>query len=529
MHPALSISELLNIIFAHLDQRSNLNNARVCKQWYHSSQAARWREINGWRDFDALFRKLAPIKWVDYMNKRKEFSEYPRLKDWERFEEYSKLVRTISLDDSEKYNAIFDIVGQTRPYINIFPNLYTLQWNATRKEFHYLLFVHPNVKEFIATLPPTSTRQAEFETWVPLFVDSISRMPLLQHLEIRCDEFEPTTRHRLLEVIKGLRCLRTILLPRYHITARIIEEVSLLPHLKKLSSQETGIDRTIFTFPQFDPCLRKEAFPSLTTLSICADVQSSSQFLSQRYFPSNIRRLHLEMPSLENPGAVRSLLETVAGTCTLIEEVSFRDQDVHDHREMTPQDQIGLETLRPVFACPMLTTLEIRHHYPLALGTPELEILASELPSIETLLLNEGPIHHPERSPLTLDVLLIFSSRCRKLQKLGLYVDASVSITHVLDGQEFHGFPELRSFSVGLSHIEDAESVALFLGQICPPNCEVALAGPETRSVRRNMWRKVNGMLPTLAKMRLAERERIGKQVRMLEVEVERLRALQRS
>lgn len=352
---------------------------------------------------------------------------------------------------------------------------------------------------------------------------------MLQHLEIRCDEFEPTTRDHLLEVIKGLRCLRAILLPRYHITARVIEEVALLPHLVELGSQATGIDRTIFTFPQFDPCLRKEAFPSLRTLSFCAGVHSSSQFLSQRYFPSNIRRLHLEMPTLENPGAVRSLLDTVAETCPSIEEISFWDQDVHDHREMTPEDQITLETLRPVFACSKLTTLQIRHHYPLSLGTPELKILASELPSIETLLLNEGPIHHPLRSPLTLDVLLIFAPRCRKLRKLGLYVDASISVTHVLDGKEIHAFPELRSFSVGLSHIEDAESVALFLGQICPPKCEVVLAGPETRSVRRGLWRKVNGMLPTLAKMRVAESERIGKRVQRLEAEVERLRASQRS
>lgn len=62
MHRVLRIPELLQMVFAVSDPRSNTVNARVCKQWSDIALDILWREID---ELDILFEILAPFKMVE--------------------------------------------------------------------------------------------------------------------------------------------------------------------------------------------------------------------------------------------------------------------------------------------------------------------------------------------------------------------------------------------------------------------------------------------------------------------------------
>lgn len=56
MHKALTLSEILNLIFAFLPRSANATNARVCKTWSDSALDDVWYEIP---DVSKVFQALA--------------------------------------------------------------------------------------------------------------------------------------------------------------------------------------------------------------------------------------------------------------------------------------------------------------------------------------------------------------------------------------------------------------------------------------------------------------------------------------
>lgn len=59
IHRVLGISELLELIFSHVDQFCNARNACVCKHWANVALDFLWREV---RDLARLFTVLGPLE-----------------------------------------------------------------------------------------------------------------------------------------------------------------------------------------------------------------------------------------------------------------------------------------------------------------------------------------------------------------------------------------------------------------------------------------------------------------------------------
>lgn len=57
-HRVMSIPELLELVFDHLDRTSNASNASVCKTWHHIALDTLWREVD---NIHMLFSHLAPL------------------------------------------------------------------------------------------------------------------------------------------------------------------------------------------------------------------------------------------------------------------------------------------------------------------------------------------------------------------------------------------------------------------------------------------------------------------------------------
>lgn len=65
MHLALTIPELLQNIFVHLEKPSNARNLLVCGQWATVCKGVLWRNIDTLADFYTLIRLLGPLEIIE--------------------------------------------------------------------------------------------------------------------------------------------------------------------------------------------------------------------------------------------------------------------------------------------------------------------------------------------------------------------------------------------------------------------------------------------------------------------------------
>jgi hypothetical protein len=361
-----------------------------------------------------------------------------------------------------------------------------------------VLFMHSSVKSFIITLGDSILES-------PVFFDQFSRMPLLEHLDVR-HAGHKNVGDKLLEVISGFQSLKTIILPRCQLSARTLEAVSGLPYLVSLQAQEDSGLHSYLAMPSSDSRLSVGAFCSLSVLAFTAGIPSATQLLNQR-FSTQLKGLCIDLPEVELPCAVRSLLEVVVDRCRDVERFTLTSCHSKDRTGGIVSHIITFETLEPILYCPRLKSLKILHDLPLSLTMTELELLASRLTSIESLHLNESPAREPGKPALPLDALLIFARHCPKLESLGLLINASQG--GEISTNNVRAFVALQTLSLGYSTIGEVNPVAVFLGEICPPGCKISIMAPAYPG--KDKWRKVSEVLPMLVAMRINQEARMKK------------------
>jgi len=182
------------------------------------------------------------------------------------------------------------------------------------------------------------------------------------------------------------------------------------------------------------------------------------------------------------------------------------------------QKQITIHTISPLLTLSQIVSFEISHVYPLRISQSDIERIAASWPVIQNLILNCAPIVSSEPSTLTPYALLPFAKHCPHLERLGIYMDASV--VDVPPSLPLEPFKDLTLLCAGVSHITDKESVALFLSRILPLRCQVEcgilwspeFAGEQLRKElekRFDIWTEVEHLVPVLTRSRFQERERL--------------------
>ncbi|KAF7375042.1 hypothetical protein MSAN_00390300 [Mycena sanguinolenta] len=504
----LDIPELLDMIFAFLDETSVASTASVCKRWSEIALDTLWRDL---ADLHRLFGILRALKQTgDSPDSPYAFTAAPDADDWGRLEKYTRRVRRLTYHYQTPKGpclcpTVFEDVARTRTSLNILPNLKTLVWNAPPPLA--VIFMQPTVKHFTFWLPETIVQD---ESHLPFFRDVVSRMPHLTTLDIRTNIPMGTIEDSMIFLF-GLTKLRKVILPRFSVTTRIAQA---LQHLEDLGCLE-------FQYCSDQGC------------GDPADIESSS--------PTNLTALYVDSRLIESPAALHELLTVLADTCQLLESLGIvtHVDDTEPLRvlaDVPSEERINSSTLQPLQNFPNLTIFEITHQYPLDLKLADLERLARSWPSLRKLMLNNEPVVSDECS-LTLEALIPFAKHCPELEQLGLFVNASTAeLPLKVDLSPSPQFKKLRRLSMGVSRISDPGPVALFLSQICPLNIylesgitweiegqrEQQQQPPllQTISNRCGMWAKVEELLPLLTKLRMEERERS----RLLVAEVQDLR-----
>ncbi|KXN83439.1 hypothetical protein AN958_01453 [Leucoagaricus sp. SymC.cos] len=459
MHRVLRIPELLDTIFRSLENHDNLNNALVCRSWSEVALDALWRHVD---DLHRLFGLLAPLV-VGKETKKWEFSRLPDSSDWKRFQKYTKRVREFSYNEDayevEIHQSVFDDVARTRTTLSILPNVHTLTWRAYPPLC--VMFMHSNVRRFAIHLPEL----VKNSSLRPFFDDIISRMPRLTHFDIRTNIPVNVLERDIIHLLSSLLNLQKLTTPRFFFTSRIANCLSQLPKLgciefQYFEEQGTGDPNDIAIFR---PELDEGAFPLLWDLSVAASYPHVERFLTIPFAPSNLTMLYVESPTFEYPTAIHQLLTAISENCQMLKLLALISprQDPGNLADVSDiSHRVDINTLKPVFACGNLTSLEVVHQFPLKLSQKDLEILALRWPSLETLNLNTEP-HNFLTSELTLEALFPFAQHCPRLTYLGLFIDASSPSSippFNPTSPPYPSFKRLRRISLGLSPISSPTS-----------------------------------------------------------------------
>ncbi|KAF8068083.1 hypothetical protein FPV67DRAFT_1669950 [Lyophyllum atratum] len=527
----LAISELLDIIFRFLDDASNTSNARVCKQWSELALDALWKDV---RDLRRLFSLLAPLEAIT-VDEAYGFTRPLETSDWRRFERYCRRIRTLSYLSSEAgytlHESVFDDIARSRMSLDILPCLHALEWDAPLSQC--VLFMHKNVKSFAVTLPREIAGAHSF------FEDVAARMPHIIHLDLRFRFSIASIENSTIDLLQNLTRLQKLTLPRFCFTTKIAQAVSHLEDLEAIEfqyfeRQGCGHSEDVI---QFKPSLVEGSFPSLWDLNITVLFDDATNFLDTSFAPTNLTSLFLESLIIETPTNVLRLVTAIAENCQLLKMLVLvsHGSSIVSTQVPNKDDCLTMDTLRPLFKCPNLISLDVMHHHPLHLQQEDVEEIATSWPGLEKLFLNNEPIYL-EQSNLTLRALLPFARYCPKLHTLGLFINATTadipSPSDTTSPYQHMPFKALRCLSMGVSIIQEEGPVALFLSQICPLDCTVvtgitwhipfdfAIEISEIIRLRCEKWDKVKEFLPLLTRLRMQERER----ARLLQEEVEDLR-----
>ncbi|TFY59775.1 hypothetical protein EVJ58_g5568 [Rhodofomes roseus] len=536
------VNELVAIILAFLDNRSLARAACVCRRWSEIALGVLWREVD---DLHRLFSMLCP-----FAKPMKKMGEGSRMlqsfkfkrdiykKDWQRFSRYSTHVRRLVFDErSPKYrtkvldNSVF-FMSTTRKIVRggILPNLQTIVWHVHTPDtqLQSLSLMHRGLRELdVQILPPGS-----YSTTAIDFVYQISQWaPNLTHLTLRRRGPVRELEEDICRLLENLLKLQKVDIPLCGSTNSIMEELSRLEDLREvaLAGPDEGGMGDPMDVLGFSPELQEDAFPVLRRMSFSARIPAATRFLQSPFFPERLTRLHVHAVDVVDPDVLETFFSTVARNCPEMVELTvdfILCPDVSLVVPAPPMDaRPSIATFRPLFACRRITSFEFRWDYALCLQDHDMEEFALAWPGLEHFMLNSSAVIEFTPSPLTLGALIPFARHCLRLRHLGLYINADARPSRAVE----QPFRSLEKLSVGASNIAAADSVALFLSQLCTPVCEIVagLRWPDAYGLaldnagifdeRRTMicdswvrWNEVVKVLPVVIKARREERGRVA-------------------
>lgn len=440
--------------------------------------------------------------------------------------------------DFEIY-PLLDDVARTRTSLEILPNMHTLEWiygNTALME-RCKLFLHRRLRHLSVTAPSQLNPRPDFYT------DLCARAPHLQSLALFVVFPGRPIDDELRILLQNLPELKKIILPEFHYTSTVIEQLSRAKNIAVLDfNQELNLGYgNPANVASFAPLLEEGAFPCLRELNLSARIDDLDRFFHSSFAPNRLKTLFVNSYIEHTPTEVHTFLATLSQRCPLLSNLVI--QFYHKVLPFVlPADQrLSYATIKPILTFPNLTSFELVHKFPLRITLDDLEDLASKWPHLECLMLNAEPLFlHEDAFTPDLRALVPFARHCPRLRSLGLYINATeaeIPSSHT----SLKPFNALHTLSLGTSEVRDTSAVAAFLSRICPAGCILDMGltwsefGPQDdrslpielrRSLQKrcSAWYAVQKLLPALIRLRQEERERSH----ALQEEVEDLRVRNR-
>lgn len=425
---------------------------------------------------------------------------------------------------------MFFLTSQTRPLAGILPALQTFVWHVHNPDtqLQSMSLMHECIRAFDVQILPRgsySTQEIDFIWQIG------ARMPNLTHLTLRRRGPVGELEKDICRLVKDLPKLQIVDIPLCGSTNSIMEELSRLASLQEIAlagPDEGGMGDSTDVMA-FSPSLRDGAFPVLRRMSFSALLPAATGFIESPFFPRRLTRLYVHATDVASPDLLQTFFSAVVRRCPRLVELAV-DFIICPTVSLTvPAPDMdarpSIASFRPLFACQRITSFEFRWDYPLHLKDDDMEEFSLAWPGLEHLMLNSETVIEFTSSALTLGALVPFANHCPHLRHLGLYLNADAPPSRTVD----QPFKSLQKLSVGASNVTAADSVALFLSQLCSPICQIVsgLRWPDAYGLaldnagifdeRRTMicefwvrWNEVAKVLPVVIKARREERGRVN-------------------
>ncbi|THU81733.1 hypothetical protein K435DRAFT_972248 [Dendrothele bispora CBS 962.96] len=557
MHHIFELPELLRTVFQHLGRADQVRCALVNTLWSETALDEIWYKVE---DLRVLFNALSPIEKT---GKKYEFNPQPHSRHWSRFEsKYCSRVHVLQHSTSKKHDLspLLNVVLRIRSLRPILPKIYKLKWDGTARGFDdMIIFMHDSVRECILV-------DDDIDNSVPLadLSETIhSKMPWLTLLEVdmfpHAKYLEP-----LIGLIKNLPDLTSLELPAFEETSKVLPHVFDIVNLKHMRfiASLVGSDR-IISVSDVGPYM--ESFGDNASFDLpsrleeiafrCISISAVVGFFRFRGLSSllYLHQIRITTSIVEEPSSIRDLFRALSQTCkrlshftfTNLSRVSKRMVDAQSNNSsdlptLTTNDIISFNNLRDILVCTEMVNFSFNHPYGLSLTDFDVEEVASAWPKLKVIDLGSYPARPSGKdlvSRPSFQSFFHFTEKCPRIEEIHLLLDTTIPLMATPAASTSHKtYPPisrtLRVVSVGLSELEDEYSFAMFLGQLCGPQCRLK-HDPEERFAKLNRkgvsekWKAVETLLPLVngLKARISESVDIkNRRIRDLEEEISRLR-----
>ncbi|KAF8526352.1 hypothetical protein BU17DRAFT_62327 [Hysterangium stoloniferum] len=312
-HRVHNIPDITSIVFKCLNVETSLNHALVCKAWLEPALDEMWWYINQpWRYSAA---GILPCAWT-------------------RFDYYARRIRCLLYQDdgSSELEADIDVsvlveIARARPKLILLPHLQHLAWYSIH--FGYAtLFIHSELSNLEISIEADLMDEHAFKE---------AGTFLYEYL------------------LRSLRRLEELGLPRYWITTSVLATVAALPCLEAIRSDIyghcKGDIKDVEIIDDFSP--QEGSFPVFNILIFDISFTCATKLFQNATFPARLTRLWINAIDFVVPSTLHNFLQLCAAGYPALIALGF-DLFPNDPDSFIPSGEITLETLKPLLSRPTI-------------------------------------------------------------------------------------------------------------------------------------------------------------------------------
>ncbi|KAG8944660.1 hypothetical protein FRC04_001624 [Tulasnella sp. 424] len=524
---ALSISELLSLIFSFSHSVALTTSARVCKGWSDAALDQLWEHLSSVFPLVELVLDIRLVKLVNNFVSLGGLNSDLAEADWTRFHSYAKRVRSLEFDETLRYRsdpdtpdlnfAVIAVLCLHHPFgPALLPRLRKLRWTTEGSAISMLPFLSSELKELYLEMSTVTV-----STINEVFNATIGRTPNLAIFHLEATVSGVTIETALARWLQATPNLEEISLPRHYLTPSLVRVMGSLPRLETLDQSYKSLghpgnqSKVVQHFPP-------DTFPSLINLGLNAMPSVAWRFLlASQEIGIRLSRIVLHAPDNVDTQDLLTFTSHVVENCSGMTELFLNlfNRSVSTAPDISPLPMALLESLYP---CTKLKRLCIGHPFPFTFQQDDVERMGRAWPQMVNFEVCPDPdfgFPISDQMGSSLSILAAFAKSLPNLEVLALYINRE---EHLSLGDNLYPqwqFQKLTELDVGLSAVpsDRLRDVGFYIASLCRERPRVTYGEanwhsglvPDDRDKIEVAWNEVHHIVGSAMEVKRAAQRRL--------------------